>query len=122
LYSTLDSDEFLKQLDKHYIDMTIFEVSSKKKARERIYKWFKEWVVTLDDNVVERLLKFITGTTRVPLPMKMKVCKYFIKNFQKKSYKLINIKFRFNGGLRQKIMEYQMFTANCLLLEPVRIP
>ena len=61
--------------------MSICEIPSKKKTRERIYGWFKEWVATLDNETVERLLKFITGTTRTPLPRKISVCKYFTKNF-----------------------------------------
>ena len=61
--------------------MSIHEIPSKKKTRERIYRWFKKWVATLDNKTVDQLLKFITGTTRIPLPRKIKVCKYFIKNF-----------------------------------------
>ncbi|CAB5201749.1 hypothetical protein RhiirA5_426203 [Rhizophagus irregularis] len=73
LYSALTSDEFFKQIDRYYIDMSICEIPSKRKIRERIYGWFKEWVTSLDNETVERLLKFITGTTRIPLPKKINI-------------------------------------------------
>jgi len=59
--------------------MSICEVPPKKKIRERIYGWFKEWVATLDNETVEQLLKFITGTTRIPLPKKINVNKYLLE-------------------------------------------
>lgn len=52
--------------------MTIFEIPSKRNARERTYKWFKGWVMTLDIEMLGKLLKFITGSTRIP-PKKINV-------------------------------------------------
>lgn len=61
--------------------MTINKVPSKRNARKRIYRWFKEWVATLNVETLEQLLKFITGSTRIP-PRKIVVCKsYFIGSF-----------------------------------------
>jgi len=60
--------------------MTIFEVPSKRNARERIYGWFKEWIMTLDIKTLEQLLKFITGSTRIP-SKKIIVCKPYLRVF-----------------------------------------
>jgi hypothetical protein len=59
--------------------MTIFEIPSKRNARERTYKWFKEWIVTLETEMLEKLLKFITGSTRIP-PKKIIVCNSYLLN------------------------------------------
>lgn len=61
--------------DKDYVEIIISEVPSKRNARRQIYGWFKEWIKTLDTNTLEQLLKFITGSTRVP-SRKIIVCNF----------------------------------------------
>ncbi|GES99680.1 G2/M phase-specific E3 ubiquitin-protein ligase-like [Rhizophagus clarus] len=73
LYSPLTSDEFFNQLDQPHIRMVICEVPNKKNVRERIYGWFREWIITIDNETIEQLLKFITGSTRIPLPKKISI-------------------------------------------------
>jgi len=58
--------------------MTFSEVPSKRNTRKQIYRWFKEWIKTLDTETLEKLLKFITGSTRAP-PRKIIVCKPYLK-------------------------------------------
>ncbi|PKY57733.1 hypothetical protein RhiirA4_479025 [Rhizophagus irregularis] len=43
LYLTLNSEEFLNQLDEHQIEMTIYEVPAKIVDRNKIYDWLKHW-------------------------------------------------------------------------------
>ena len=73
LYLTLDSKEFLNQLDEYQIEMTISEISTKKVNRNQIYNWLKRWISIQPTVTLERLLKFITGTTRIPLNRKIMV-------------------------------------------------
>jgi hypothetical protein len=73
LYLTLDNKEFLNQLDEYMIEMTISEDPTKKVNRSQIYKWLKQWISIQSMVTLEKLLKFITGTTRIPLNRKIMV-------------------------------------------------
>lgn len=73
LYTELDPIEFLKQFDDYHIEMTINEIPSERENRQQIYDWFEGWVHDQDTETLEKLLVFITGTTRVPLSRKITV-------------------------------------------------
>jgi hypothetical protein len=76
LYIKLDPIEFLKQFDDYHIEMMINEIPSERENRQQIYDWFESWVHDQDTEILEKLLVFITGTTRVPLNRKITVRKY----------------------------------------------
>jgi len=53
--------------------MTINEIPSERENRQKIYGWFEEWVYDQDTETLEKLLVFISGTTRTPLDRKITV-------------------------------------------------
>ncbi|CAB4430793.1 unnamed protein product [Rhizophagus irregularis] len=73
LYLKLDSEQFLKQLDKFQIEMTINEVPSVRLDRQQIFNWFKDWICNQSSETLEELLVFVSGTTRVPLEKKITI-------------------------------------------------
>jgi hypothetical protein len=87
LYLKLDSEQFLKQLDKFQIEMTINEVPSVRLDRQQIFNWFKDWICNQSSETLEELLVFVSGTTRVPLEKKITVFNF--------NYKL---KFNYNNN------------------------
>lgn len=73
LYLRLNGDQFLDQLDEFQIEMTINEVPSERLDRLQVFHWFKGWVRNQNSEKLEKLLVFISGTSRVPLEKKIKV-------------------------------------------------
>ncbi|GBB87304.1 hypothetical protein RclHR1_13730014 [Rhizophagus clarus] len=59
LHLVLTSKRFYEIIDQCYVEMTIFEVPSKKAAREQIYGWLKDWIATLSIEMLEKLLKLL---------------------------------------------------------------
>jgi hypothetical protein len=43
--------------------MIISEVSAKRVDRNKIYDWLKQWIYIQSTGTLEKLFKFITGTT-----------------------------------------------------------
>ena len=70
---TLNSSHFLDQLDELQIEMTLSEIPSKRFNRKQIYNWLRSWISAESTNNLEKLLRFITGTTRIPLTKKITV-------------------------------------------------
>ena len=66
--------EFFDQFNSMLINITNNEDNSWSSARRRIYTWFQDYIRKQDDTKIERILKFITGTTRTPLITKINVC------------------------------------------------
>ena len=53
--------------------MTINEIPLERIKRRQIYDWFEKWVLDQNTENLERLLIFISGTTRVPICRKITV-------------------------------------------------
>ena len=63
----------LNEFDEFQIEMTINEVPSMRLSRQQVFNWFKDWIRHQNSEKLEKLLVFISGTTRVPLERKITV-------------------------------------------------
>ena len=54
--------------------MTIAEIHSQRSSRRQIFNWLKQWIHLQPIKILEIFLRFITGTTRIPLSKKITVC------------------------------------------------
>lgn len=70
--------EFFNQFNSMLISITINENAIWSSARRRIYAWFQDYIRKQDNTKIEKILKFITGTTRVPIVTKINVCIFFL--------------------------------------------
>lgn len=60
-------------MDDLHIKMTISEIPSERSRRQQVYDWLEEWIYDQSTINLEKLLVFITGTTRIPLGRKITV-------------------------------------------------
>ncbi|PKY58929.1 hypothetical protein RhiirA4_481259 [Rhizophagus irregularis] len=73
LYLSLDSLKLLNQFDIHQIEMTIAEIHLRRSSRRQIFNWLKQWIRLQPIKILEIFLRFITGTTRIPLTKKITI-------------------------------------------------
>ena len=71
--------------------MTISEIPSKRFNRRQIYDWLKSWISDESTDRLEKLLKFITGTTRIPLTKKITVSIFIIELYYINLFYYLNI-------------------------------
>ncbi|GES79129.1 hypothetical protein GLOIN_2v1837680 [Rhizophagus clarus] len=73
LYTKLNPTLFLQQIDNLHVEMTIKEIPSERNNRQQIYDWFNEWIFDQNTENLEKLLIFISGTSRIPLSQKITI-------------------------------------------------
>ena len=78
-------------MDEYQIEMTISEVPSKRFSRRQIYNWLKSWISDESTDRLEKLLKFITDTTRIPLTKKITVSIFIIELYCINLFYYLNI-------------------------------
>ncbi|GET03021.1 hypothetical protein GLOIN_2v1837680 [Rhizophagus clarus] len=68
LYKELNYDEFFNQFDS-----SINEFNMTTEARKRIFQWFQNYIFKQPKKNLELIMKFITGSSRTPVLMKIKI-------------------------------------------------
>jgi hypothetical protein len=61
-------EEFFNQFDS-----LVNELKMTTDARKRIYQWFQGYIFKQSKSNLEHIMKFITGSSRIPLATKIKV-------------------------------------------------
>ena len=73
LYKSLCYEDFFDQFDEYLIENTINGDINWVNSRCYIYNWFKQYIRKQSKSNLEKILTFITGSSRVPLINKITV-------------------------------------------------
>jgi len=73
LYKSLCYEDFFDQFDEYLIENTINGDINWVNSRRYIYNWFKQYIRKQSKSNLEKILTFITGSSRVPLINKITV-------------------------------------------------
>ncbi|UZO08631.1 uncharacterized protein OCT59_028884 [Rhizophagus irregularis] len=68
LYKELNYEEFFDQFDS-----SINELNMITETRKRIFRWFQNYIFKQPKKNLELIMKFITGSSRIPVSLKIKV-------------------------------------------------
>ncbi len=74
LYKELNYEEFFNQFNS-----LINEEKINTEAKKRIFQWFQDYIFKQSKSNLEHILKFITGSSRIPISMMITVS--FFLNF-----------------------------------------
>lgn len=78
LYKALSHKEFFDQFDTTICEDTMNKNVKWSSSRHRIYNWFKQYIRNQSKSKLEKILTFITGTSRIPLTKKITVSLIFL--------------------------------------------